>query len=126
MDESKESAMILFARFFMFFLSELGYQLQFEQCSSCGKKELLKSELSYNYEFGIFCSDCQANVVESFHLNAELFAVLLCLKYNKKMPEMGVILIEKAITFMERHLKHHVPDFKGIQSLNMFNNLNRE
>jgi DNA repair protein RecO (recombination protein O) len=124
MNESKESAVILFARFFMFFLSELGYQLQLEKCSGCGKKELSKSELSYNYELGIFCGDCQLNIVESFHLNAELFAVLLCLKYNRKMPELSVNLVEKAITFMERHLKNHVPDFKGIQSLSIFNNLN--
>jgi len=124
MNESKESAVILFARFFMFFLSELGYQLQLEQCSGCGKKELSKSELSYNYELGIFCEDCKVNVVESFHINAELFAILICLKYNKKVPGFGVNLIEKAITFMERHLKQHVPDFKGIQSLSIFNNLN--
>jgi len=124
MDESKESAVILFARFFMFFLSELGYQLQLEKCSGCGKKELSKSELSYNYELGIFCCDCQLNIVESFHINAELFTVLLCLRYNKKVPESVVNLVEKAITFMERHLKNHVPDFKGIQSLGMFNNLN--
>jgi len=124
MDESKESAAIIFARFFMFFLSELGYQLQLEQCSGCGKKELSKSELSYNYELGIFCIDCQSNVIESFHINAELYAVLICLKYNKKIPEFGVNFIGKAINFMERHLKHHVPDFKGIQSINMFNNSN--
>lgn len=124
MNESKESAVILFARFFMFFLAELGYQLQLEKCSGCGKKELLKNELSYNYELGIFCGDCQVNAVESFHINAELFEVLICLKYNKKVHELGVNFTEKAITFMERHLKHHVPDFKGIQSLNMFNNLN--
>lgn len=124
MNESKEPAVILFARFFMFFLSELGYQLQLEQCSSCGKKELSKSELSYNYELGIFCSDCQANVVESFHINMELFAVLICLKFNKRMEQVNNSLIGKAISFMEKHLKHHVPDFKGIQSLSLFNNLN--
>jgi DNA repair protein RecO (recombination protein O) len=123
MDEAKELAAILFARFFMFFLSELGYQLQLGQCSSCGKKELSKSELSYNYELGIFCSDCQVNIKESFHINAELFVLLICLKSNKNIPEMSIGLIDKAISFMERHLKHNVPEFKGIQSLNVFNNL---
>ena len=124
MDESKESAVILFARFFMFFLAELGYQLQLEKCSGCSKKELSKSELSYNYELGIFCDECRVNVVESFHINAELFSVLFCLKYNKRIEQLNNILIEKAISFMEKHLKHHIPDFKGIQSINLFNNLN--
>lgn len=124
MDEAKESAEILFARFFMFFLSELGYQLQLERCSSCGKKDLSKSELSYNYELGIFCSDCRVNIIESFHVNAELFEVLICLKNNKKIPEMSFSFVNRAISFMEKHVKHNVPDFKGIQSLSTFNNLN--
>ena len=124
MNESKESAVILFARFFMFFLSELGYQLQLEKCSGCGKKELSKSELSYNYELGIFCCDCQLNIVESFHINAELFSLLICLKYNKRIEQLNNGLLEKAISFMEKHLKYHVPDFKGIQSINLFNKIN--
>jgi DNA repair protein RecO (recombination protein O) len=123
-DESAESPVILFARFFMFFLSELGYQLQLEQCSGCGKKELSKSELSYNYELGIFCTDCQVNVVESYYINAELFTILLCLKYNKSIGEISKNVVENSIIFMERYLKHHVPDFKGIQSLSAFTQLN--
>ncbi len=122
-DESKESAIVLFARFFMFFLSELGYQLQLDECFGCGKKELLKSELSYNYELGIFCDNCKLKAVESYHINTELFSVLICLKNNKSIADSNKNLIEKSIAFMERHLKHHVSDFKGIQSLSTFNNL---
>jgi len=126
MDESKESAAVLFARFFMFFLSELGYQLQLERCSGCGKRELLNSELSYNFDLGIFCKDCKGTVVESFSINSELFTVLICLKSNKKIPEASINFMEKAISFMEKHLKHHVTDFKGIQSLHLFDNLNSQ
>lgn len=126
MDLSKELPIILFARFFMFFLTELGYQLQLDECSGCGKKEIANCELSYNYELGIFCSDCQTKVVESYHINAELFAVLLCLKYNKKILGTKMNSVEKAIAFMEKHLKHNAPDFKGIQSLSLFGNLNEK
>ena len=126
MDESKEPAAVLFARFFMYFLTELGYQLQLEQCSRCGKKELLNRELSYNYGFGIFCSDCKVNVLESFSINAELFRLLICLKNNKRIEQLNNALLEKAIMFMERHLKHHVQDFKGIQSINLFSKLNNK
>jgi DNA repair protein RecO (recombination protein O) len=121
MDESKELAVTSFARFFMFFLSELGYQLQLEKCSRCGKKELLNSELSYNYDLGIFCIDCQANVSETYHINSELFWILLCLKNNKSIAETNKKLVEKSINFMEKHLIHHVSNFKGIQSFNTFN-----
>ncbi|NWF90495.1 MAG: DNA repair protein RecO [Ignavibacteriaceae bacterium] len=123
MDESKELPIILFARFFSFFLAELGYQLQLEYCSRCGKKELSNTELSYNYDLGMFCSSCRNHVLESFTLNAELFSTLVCLKYNKKISGDKTALIEKAIQFMEKHLKHHIPDFKGLHSLKVFNNL---
>ena len=123
-EESKELAVILFARFFMFFLTELGYQLQLEKCSGCGKKELSKSELSYNYELGIFCRDCHVNIVESYRINAELFAILFCLKNNMKIQETELTHLEKAIMLMEKHLKHHVPDVKGIESLSLFSDLN--
>lgn len=124
MNQSNESAAVLFARFFMFFLSELGYQLQLERCSGCGKKELLNSELSYNFDLGIFCKDCKGTVVESFSINSELFRGLICLKSNKNIPEGCKDHIEKAISFMEKHLKHHVTDFRGIHSLSAFENLN--
>jgi DNA repair protein RecO (recombination protein O) len=125
MDESKEPAKVLFARFFMFFLSELGYQLQLESCSVCGRRDLAKNELSYNYELGIFCPECRQNIVESFRINAELFQALICLKVNKMIVGMSQDLVDTAISFMEKHLKHHVPDFKGIQSISLFNNFNR-
>ena len=121
LDESKELAITSFARFFMFFLSELGYQLQLEKCSRCGKKELLNSELSYNYDLGIFCTDCKVHISETYHINSELFWVLLCLKNNKSIAETSKNLVEKSINFMEKHLIHHVSNFKGIQSFNTFN-----
>ena len=91
--------------------SYYGYQLQLEQCSQCGKKELLNSELSYNFGLGIFCGDCSAHVQESFRINAELFTLLFCLKNNKKIEHLNNALIEKAIIFMERHLKNHRNNF---------------
>ena len=117
-----ESASVLFARFFMFFLGEIGYPIQVSHCSKCGKKELANNELSYNYELGIFCNDCRVSIVESFVISAELFDVLLCLKYNKKVPVGHFGLVDKAINFMEKHLKHNVPDFKGVQSLILLSN----
>ncbi len=123
MDEFRETASILFARFFMFFLSELGYQLQIEKCSKCGNKELSKNELSYNYDLGIFCSDCKSTYTESFSISSELFELLNCLKSNRTVPKNLYSEVDKAINFMERHLRHHVQDFKGLQSIKIFNSL---
>lgn len=118
-ETSNEAAVILFSRFLLFFLTELGYGLQLNKCAICGKTNLNGSELSYSYEFGIFCKDCKANHPESSSVSSELFNYLICLKNSKKIDNKSVTLADKAINFMEKHLMFHVPDFKGIQTLKL-------
>ncbi len=119
-DSSKEEPVIIFGRFFIFFLTELGYELQLEKCAICGRTNLQGEDLSYNYEMGIFCSECRKNQVESYYINSELFNHLICLKNSKKIEKPNVIIAQKAIVFMERFLTYHIPDFKGIQAIQLF------
>ncbi len=44
-----------------------------------------------------------------------------CLKKGESADDFSNLIIQKAIIFMENHLKYHVPDFKGISSLKLFN-----
>jgi DNA repair protein RecO (recombination protein O) len=118
-DSSNEPDEVLFGRFFIFFLKEAGFELQFEECAGCGKTNLENSELSYNMEMGILCKECRVNHIESFRINAELFEYLFCLKYSKSI-KMSIGTAERAIVFMEKFLMHHFPDFKGIQTLQLF------
>jgi DNA repair protein RecO (recombination protein O) len=119
-DSSNEDSIILFGRFFIFFLTELGYELQLDKCSICGRTNLAGTDLSYNHEMGIFCSDCRKNQLESFSINSELFNYLICLKDSKKIEKTNMMIAEKAIVFMERFLIYHIPDFKGIQAIQLF------
>lgn len=116
-ESSNELPVILFSRFLFFFLTELGYGLHLDKCPICGRTNLGATELSYNYEFGIFCGDCKKNHLETGAVTPELFNYLLCLKTSKKIEANRVGTAETAITFMEKHLIYHVPDFKGIQTL---------
>jgi DNA repair protein RecO (recombination protein O) len=119
-NSDSELPIILFGRFFMFFLAELGYQIQLEQCAVCGRTNLENMELSHNFELGILCNDCRHSNIDFFSINPELFRVLYCLKYSKKIELTNMAVAERAIIFMERYLKFHIPDFKGIQSFQMF------
>jgi DNA repair protein RecO (recombination protein O) len=119
-NSNSEYPVILFGRFFVFFLSELGYELQLEKCAVCGKTNLHNMELSHNFELGILCSDCRRNHVEFFSINPELFSYLKCLKNSKKIKLINTAAAERALVFLERYLKFHVPDFKGIQSFQIF------
>jgi len=119
-EEEKEPPVLSFGRFFLFFLKEMGYELQLSNCDKCGKALLKNQELSYNNEIGILCNDCRKIYPENFRINAELFNYLVCLKTNKIPNTVNIQIMDKAVNFMEKYLKHHVSDFKGLQSLKIF------
>ena len=119
-ETSNENPKILFGRFFMFFLTELGYEVQIQKCASCGKSNLNNMDLSYNFELGILCNDCKTGYIESYQINSELFNYFQCLKQNKKVTYEKEVIYDKAILFFELYLKHHIPDFNGIKSFQLF------
>lgn len=119
LENSEEMAEILFGRFFMFFLKELGYELQLNKCSSCGKTTLRNIELSYNFEIGILCQECRSSFLENFRVQAELFEYLLCLKYNERLENPNTGIVERGNIFMEKFLMYHISDFKGIQTFQL-------
>ncbi len=119
-ENSEEHPKILFSRFFMFFLTELGYAVQIQKCSACGKSNLDNMNLAYNFELGILCKDCKTGYIESFQINSELFNYLQCLKQNKKITYEKEQIYDKAIMFLESYLKFHITDFSGIKSFQLF------
>jgi DNA repair protein RecO (recombination protein O) len=120
MDQQGEDSSLLFARFFLFFLKEIGYELPINKCSICGRTNLSGMELSYNSDFGILCNNCSKDYSSYIRINSELFDLLKCLKHNFKLEYPNPKLVESSIILMEKHLKYHINDFKGIQSLKMF------
>ncbi len=119
LETSKEEPLVMFARYFLFFLTDMGYELQFEKCISCGKSNFEKENLAYNFDLGIFCEQCSRDNLYSFTIEMELFEYLRCLKYNKQADNIKRSVKEKAVVFLERFAKHHVPDFKGLQSIQL-------
>jgi DNA repair protein RecO (recombination protein O) len=120
-ESSNESALVLFGRYYLFFLAEIGYGPQFNECVSCGKSNLANQNLAYNFDLGIFCNDCSRDLLYSFSISMELFEYLLCLKNNKNAEKFNKATKEKAISFFENFTRHHIPDFKGLQSIQIFN-----
>jgi DNA repair protein RecO (recombination protein O) len=119
-DSSNERPEILFGRFFLFFIEEVGYELQLLKCSVCGKDDLNNKILGYNYDRGLLCEKCKAENINNFEINPELFDYLNCLKSNKSIQSVNNYIIKNVNNFFENYLKYHVNDFKGIQSFNAF------
>jgi DNA repair protein RecO (recombination protein O) len=119
LDSSYEQPLVLFGRYYLFFLTESGYEPQFENCASCGRSNLKGENLAYNYDLGIFCESCSRDNLSNATVKMELFKYLLCLKHNKPADKISKSTKENAISFFERFTKHHIPDFKGLQSLQL-------
>ena len=119
-NEKKEAPAFLYGRFLLFFLSELGYEITVEKCSIC-KGEIESSKtLGFDFESGFVCSDCFESHSGLENISAELFELIFCLKTNKKSKKFSVDLMDKFNLLLERYLKFHVSDFKGIQSFQIF------
>jgi DNA repair protein RecO (recombination protein O) len=120
LNSGDEKPEISFGRFFIFLLKETGYEIQINSCAICGKDKFV-DDLYYNFDKGLICGECKKTVVDNYDINLELLRYLNCLKNNESAGSFSNLILRKAITFMENHLKYHVPDFKGISSLKLFN-----
>jgi len=116
-DEKPE---VTFGRFFFFFLKETGYEVQIDSCAICSKT-IFADDVYYSFDKGLICGECRKTVVDIYDINLELLRYLNCLKNNESAVAFSNPIKRKAINFMENHLKYHVPDFKGISSLKLFN-----
>ena len=118
LNSGEENSEITFGRFLFFLLKEIGYEIQLDVCANCGKP--VSVENAYHHrDKGVICGNCRVSVVDIVKINAELFNYLNCLKIGESADNFDNLIQQKAIIFMENHLKYHVPDFKGINSLNI-------
>jgi DNA repair protein RecO (recombination protein O) len=119
-EEKSENPEILFGRFFLFFLSELGYDLGIDKCGICGKQNKSNGALGFDLDLGFVCSDCFKSHSGLEIISVELFNYLFCLKFNNKVDKFNIGLNKKLLDLLERYLKFHISDFKGIQSLKIY------
>ena len=116
-DSSNHSPKFLFAKYFLFFLKEIGYEFQTTLCNVCGKEMKNETKAFYNYESGLMCPDCTADRLTNFNLTEELFNILLCLNSRNKIVHYTQNSLDFIIKMMEKFLMYNVHEFKGIKSI---------
>lgn len=119
-ESGKEHPGILFGRFYLFMLSEMGYALQVNKCGIC-KGEIGKKSGGFSFETGFVCVNCFEGHPGLNFASAELLYYFFCLINNVSVINISIDLIKQANIFLDRYTKHHIPDFSGIQSLNFYN-----
>ncbi len=120
-ESGKEHPGILYGRFYVFFLSELGYALQVAKCGIC-EGDVGNRSGGFSYETGFVCINCCDSHPTLNLVSAELLHYFFCLIHNKTVSNISIDLMKQAYIFLERYTKHHIPDFSGIKALNFFNN----
>jgi DNA repair protein RecO (recombination protein O) len=118
-ENGPEDESVLFLRYMLFFIKEIGYEFQLEECSICNRKILEGESISYIYDQGIVCAECRQDRITNVELNSELFNFLLCLSQKKIVSNISQIDISRLINILERFLINNVREFKGLNSLKM-------
>ena len=117
LDGAGNNPKLLFAKYFLFFLKEIGYELQFQICSICRKPLVQGDSVSYNYENGLLCSECRKDRLTVFDFTKELFNLMLCLNSKNNDIQYCEKELDSIIQLLERFLMNHVNEFTGIKSL---------
>lgn len=119
MDNLSTSPIDLFNSFFMFFIKEIGYEIQIENCSFCSRNISSTVSPAYSFEKGILCDNCKNNNFYETIIPTELFNYLISLKTKNKNYETNLKIKEDAIKFMEKYVRYHFTDFHELQSLRL-------
>jgi DNA repair protein RecO (recombination protein O) len=119
METGEEMPEVLFARFYLFFLTELGYELQLTSCSMCGNEVERSNELKFDFRSGVICKNCAAAPQFTAPLSMELFDYLICLKTGSKKMNFRTTLVNNLLFFLERYTNYHVSNYKGLKSLQL-------
>lgn len=117
LDGTEDNPKLLFAKYFLFFLKEIGYELQFQICSICRKPLMPGDSVSYNYENGLLCSECRKDRLTIFNFTTELFNLMLCLNSKNNNIQYGEKELDQILQLLERYLMNNVNEFTGIKSL---------
>src|ERR1035437_10057921 len=104
LDGAGNNPKLLFAKYFLFFLKEIGYELQFQNCSICRKPLDTEESVSYNYENGMICSECRKDRLIIYDFTKELFNLMLCLNSKNYDIRYGEKELDLIIQFLERFL----------------------
>jgi DNA repair protein RecO (recombination protein O) len=120
LNSTSDNPKILFAKYFLFFLKEIGYEFQLKHCNVCGNEIDQKRPVSFNYETGLMCSECRKDRLTNYDFNEELFNLLLCLTSKQNKILYKEENLKAVIKMLESFLSYHIHEFKGIKSLKLY------
>jgi DNA repair protein RecO (recombination protein O) len=117
MEKKSEHPAILFGRFLLFFIREIGYEIIIDKCAICSNQLVPELKPKHFLNRGFICINCYDKKINNSYTNSELFNYLFCLKTRNKILSDDEKLFESGNQFLIDYLKNHVESFKGLNSL---------
>jgi len=120
LDSEQTEPMLLFIMFYKFFLEEIGYGINAENCSECNSKLSISQEVLYNFEIGFICKTCGKDHLINYKFSSELFNKIICLSQRNKNYSYNESELSGIIAFFEKFLIYHIDEYNGLKSLQMY------
>ncbi|MBI1932354.1 MAG: DNA repair protein RecO [Ignavibacteriales bacterium] len=116
-NDEQSDPILHFTQFLIFFIKEIGFELNFNTCSNCGSKLLETEQNAFSYNDGIICEKCNSEKISTYQFTKELFNLFVCLTSKSKSLSYKKKDLENIIFILERYLIFHNSEFSGIKSL---------
>ena len=110
---------VLFTQYLLFFVKEIGYEINFNECSNCGRNIDDDANNAFSYSSGIICGNCNQEKMISFQISEELFNLFKCLTTKIDTKSFNKNYFLTIITLLEKYLIYHNSEFNGIKSLKL-------
>ncbi len=110
----------VFAKYLMFFIKEIGYEIQLEYCTECNTDLRKSNGFAFKPDQGILCSRCKNLYDFAEEIGKEHFDLLNCLNTKNYCEKFGKKTIGQIIKLLEKYLIYHIPEFKGIKSFHYY------
>ncbi|MBK8946393.1 MAG: DNA repair protein RecO [Ignavibacteriae bacterium] len=117
LNKKESDPIFLFTQFLIFFIKEIGFELNFNNCSICRNSISENDQNAFSYPDGIICENCNSNKITTFEFSKELFKLFTCLTSKNKSISYKKNDLENIIFILEKFLVYHNSEFNGIKSL---------
>jgi len=119
-NSKEKDPQLLFSKFFLFFLEQMGYGLNFKKCNVCGKTLSDEKTVSFDYVRGFLCQSCSNSSISPYKFQKELFKILMCISSKLQICSYTNSGLNSIIHFLENYLKYHISEFKGLKSIYLY------
>lgn len=120
LNSDSENPKLLFVKYLIFFIKEIGYEIPMDVCHLCHKKLTGEEPVSFSLEKGFLCSSCRKESITFFDFSKELFNFFICLNSKINNVRYEDDDLNKIVFFLERYLMYHLHEFKGLRSLKSY------